>query len=132
MISRSNLKYLPFRRGPTNPILTSLSQPNWVQNVEEWGDQLHLPIMHGFDEGNILLTGVVWKLHLVYDRGFLKACNAKQHQESFLQSHISSPHIKPLPPNVFLTLIVVVKLAQKENGKTERERVGWWQAETKI
>jgi hypothetical protein len=32
----------------------------------------------------------------------------------------------------FLTLIVVVKLAQKENGKTERERVAWLQVETKI
>jgi hypothetical protein len=54
-----------FWKGPIDPTLATLIQPGRVQEIEGRGDHLYLPIMHGFDEGNIPLTSVVRHQHLV-------------------------------------------------------------------
>jgi hypothetical protein len=61
MIERFDLKCPPLERGPTDPILAILTQPNRVQEIEEWSDKLHLPIMYESDESSISLIGVIRK-----------------------------------------------------------------------
>jgi hypothetical protein len=53
--------------------------------------------MHDFDECKTLLTGVIRKLHMVYNQGLLRTSYAKQHLEGFLQGHFSKPHVVPKP-----------------------------------
>jgi len=65
IIKSFDLECSPFGWEPTNPIPTTLIQLDRVKEIEENGDHLHLQIMHGFDGGNILLTGVIRKQQMV-------------------------------------------------------------------
>jgi hypothetical protein len=119
IIKSFDLECSPFGWEPTNPIPTTLIQLDRVKEIEENGDHLHLQIMHGFDGGNILLTGVIRKQQMVCS--LLQTGNTKQHRESFLQGLIFTPYvtpkqnfmpvfylkshksrgITPMPPNIF-------------------------------
>ena len=57
MIKRSDLKCQPFGRELTDSILTPSSHR--VQEFEEKGDHLSLPIMNGSDEDDVPLINVV-------------------------------------------------------------------------
>jgi hypothetical protein len=60
IIKKSNLECPPFLRESTYTILASPIRPDRVQEIEERGYYLHLP-MHGSNKGNIPLTDVVRK-----------------------------------------------------------------------
>jgi hypothetical protein len=64
-----------FKWEATCSILAIAIQSERVQEVEERGDHLSLPIMYGFDKGDIPLTYVVRHHHMVYHQGLLKTGN---------------------------------------------------------
>jgi hypothetical protein len=116
---RFNIKQPSFGRNPTKPVLTILSHSNGIQQGEEWGKIIHLPIMSRYEKVNSPLIGGTKKLQMVRHISILKTGNAKQVRKRCLKSLSPTsnimpktnfraiPHLKssvarqlPIPPNI--------------------------------
>jgi hypothetical protein len=112
LIETSNIK-LPFvRRRTPKLIFRFASHSNGIQQGEEGSQDVHLPVVGCSKKANIPLKGTTLQYQVSCNERILITSYAKQNRESFLEGHLSTPHIVP---NLILNPFPKINLVLLEN-----------------
>jgi len=93
LIERYNIK-LPFVRRRTPKLVSPFtSHSNGIRQGKEGSQDVHLPVVGCLNKANIPLKGTTLRNQVSLNEHILITSYAIQNRESFLERHLSTPHI---------------------------------------
>jgi hypothetical protein len=95
LIERSKIKFPFVRRGPPELVFPSTIYSRRVQQREKGSQNSHLSVVGRSKEANIPLIGPAHHNQVVCNKCILVTSYVIQNWESFLEGHLTTPHIVP-------------------------------------
>jgi hypothetical protein len=95
IVERSNIEQPSPGRNPTMLVFTSPFQYDGIQQIEERGKEIHLPIMSCYDKVKITLMRVTRKLQVISHGNIHKMGSIGQVRKRYLEDLILIPSAMP-------------------------------------